>query len=107
VVAAADGSVFVTDAATHRVVKFDRDGNVLRAWGRQGLGAGEFYKPRGVTIDGAGRLIVIDHGNHRGQIFSQDGEFIEAFGSRFFTKPARGPERRRPPAASQPTGVSD
>lgn len=108
ITAAADGAIFVTDAARNRVVKFDDAGKVNKVWGRQGLGATEFYKPQAVSIDGAGRVIVIDHGNHRGQIFSPDGEFIEAFGSRFFTKPARPPVRRRTPgAASQPSGVSE
>jgi DNA-binding beta-propeller fold protein YncE len=107
ITAAADGSIFVSDAARNRVVKFDQHGKVVKAWGKQGLGAGEFYKPSAVCIDGAGRLIVIDHANHRGQIFSPEGDFIEAFGSRFFTKPARGPVRRTPPATTtQPAGGS-
>lgn len=84
-----EGSVFVTDMAGHRVMKYDADGRFIRAWGKEGIGAGEFFKPRGVLWDARGRITVIDHGNHRGQVFRPDGTYVDVFGSRFFIRPAR------------------
>jgi DNA-binding beta-propeller fold protein YncE len=84
-----DGTAYVTDAGAHRVVVFGADGEVRATFGREGLGAGEFFKPRGIVVDGRGRVIVLDHGNHRGQIFTPEGEFLAAFGSRLYVKEAR------------------
>jgi tripartite motif-containing protein 71 len=88
-VAAADGSVFVTDRGAHCVVQFDGEGRELRRWGREGLAAGEFFRPTSIQLDARGRLLVIDHGNHRGQYFSRDGVFEHAFGARWYVLPTR------------------
>jgi len=83
------GAVYVTDAARHRIAKFDADGQRLAVWGKQGLGRLEFFKPRGIAVRADGNLVVIDHGNHRGQILSPEGEFLHVFGSRLFIQPAQ------------------
>lgn len=89
VVATDDGSVFVSDRGAHCIVQFDSGGRERRRWGREGLGAGEFFRPTSILLDGAGRLLVMDHGNHRGQYFSLDGTFEHAFGSRWYVLPTR------------------
>jgi tripartite motif-containing protein 71 len=85
----ADGRIWVTDMARHRIVEYGPDGVFRRAIGGPGLGRVQFHKPRGLAQDERGRVIVIDWGNHRGQILSTEGEYIESFGARFFTQPAR------------------
>jgi DNA-binding beta-propeller fold protein YncE len=87
------GEVFVTDAGAHRVQVFDARGEPLHDWGGQGLGPGQFYRPRGACFDVKGRLIVVDHGNHRGQVFQPSAEFVIAFGPRGYTRPTRSKER--------------
>ncbi len=87
----AEGNVYVTDVAEHRVTVFDTDAIATRQWGGKGLGAGELYRPRGIGVDARGRVIVLDHGNHRGQIFTAEGEFLIAFGPRSYVKPTRKP----------------
>ncbi len=85
----ADGRIWVTDMARHRIVEYGPDGEFRRTIGGPGLGRMQFHKPRGIAQDERGRVIVIDWGNHRGQILSTEGEYIESFGARFFTQPAR------------------
>lgn len=60
-----------------------------RGFGAEGLGRSEFLDPRGLAVLGDGRLVVIDHGNHRGQIFGPEGNFLTGFGSRFYTAQLR------------------
>ena len=37
--------------------------------------------------------MVIDHGNHRGVLFTAGGEFVTAFGSRLYVEPTRSSPR--------------
>lgn len=85
----ADGRIWVTDMARHRIVEFGADGAFRRAIGGPGLGRVQFHKPRGLAQDARGRVTVIDWGNHRGQILTDQGEYVGSFGARFFTQPLR------------------
>lgn len=58
-------------------------------FGSKGIGRHQFNDPRGLAVLGDGRLVVIDHGNHRGQIFDAEGNFVTGFGSRLYTLPLR------------------
>lgn len=49
-------------------------------WGSFGTGPGEFYLPKGVSVDQRGIVYVLDFGNHRGQMFTTDGVFVGIFG---------------------------
>lgn len=95
--ALAGDRLFVSDPARHRVEAFDlaQDGALAFGFGARGLGAAEFNGPRGLAIvrvgeDATPRLVVIDHGNHRGQIFDLDGNLIEGFGSRLYVNALEG-----------------
>jgi DNA-binding beta-propeller fold protein YncE len=94
----ADGRIWVSDMARHRIVEYGPDGEFRRAIGGPGIGRVQFHKPRGLAQDERGRVIVIDWGNHRGQILSSEGEYIDSFGARFFTQPAR---EQKPEGASK------
>ncbi|MFN0060415.1 MAG: hypothetical protein ACKVX7_18315 [Planctomycetota bacterium] len=88
----ADGSLYVTDRATHRLLQFRQDGQHLRSWGamataNERLSAGAFYKPAGVALLVNGDLAVVDHGNHRCQVLGPNGEFRFAFGARLYVAP--------------------
>jgi uncharacterized protein (TIGR03663 family) len=81
------GRVYVADTWNHRVQVFDGNGAFLNTWGThaqmQGLGADTaefFWGPRDIAIDGQGRLLVMDTGNKRVQVFTTDGEFLTMFG---------------------------
>jgi DNA-binding beta-propeller fold protein YncE len=81
-VAIADnGDFFVSDGyGNSRVVKFDKDGRFLMAWGKKGKGPGEFNLPHAVRIDSRGMVYVADRENDRVQVFDERGKFMRQFG---------------------------
>ena len=81
VAVAANGDIFVAEGhnpalSNSRILKFDRNGKLLKIIGKMGTGAGEFIEPHGLAIDSHGRLFVGDRSNNRIQILDQDGRFI-------------------------------
>lgn len=74
---AANGDVFVADGyGNSRVVKFNRAGKFLMAWGKKGTGPGEFNLPHAIQVDAAGRVYVGDRENDRIQVFDANGTFL-------------------------------
>jgi DNA-binding beta-propeller fold protein YncE len=79
------GDVYVAESHTAvtdpdligRISVFDRRGVFLRSIGSCGTGPGEFRTPHAVELDSQGRLIVADRHNHRIQILTKQGAFIE------------------------------
>ena len=84
VAVAANGDVFIADGhdgggsatGVARIVKLDKNGKFLKAWGRKGMGPGEFDVVHAIAIDSRGRVFVADRQNNRIQIFDADGTFI-------------------------------
>ncbi len=58
------------------VLKFDRDGNFIRLWGKRGKGPGEFDSPHSVVVDAKGLVYIADRGNQRIQVFDADGNYL-------------------------------
>ena len=52
------------------------------ASGGAGSGAGQFYYPSGIAVDGSGTVYVADTYNHRIQAFTSEGTFLRQWGSR-------------------------
>ncbi len=82
VAVAANGDVFVAEGdhggnAVARISKFSADGTFIGSWGRPGSARGELRIPHGLAFDAEGRLYVADRGNHRVQIFAQDGTYVD------------------------------
>jgi DNA-binding beta-propeller fold protein YncE len=84
-----DGTLWVSDEGADAIRSFDEHGPAF-GFGRRGLARKQFARPRGLDVDGRGRLFVLDHGNHRAQVFTPLGDFVEAFGPRFFVTPTEG-----------------
>jgi DNA-binding beta-propeller fold protein YncE len=71
------GEVFVADGyGNNRVVHFDAQGRFVKAWGKLGIGPGEFSLPHAIVVDSRGRLYVADRNNARVQVFDQSGKFL-------------------------------
>jgi DNA-binding beta-propeller fold protein YncE len=101
----ASGKAYVADEGNHRIQRFAPDGDFERAWGKDvdagqagtgfeictvaadclkgasagGLG-GELTSPRGLAIDGSGRVYVAESGADRVQVFGLDGSWERAWG---------------------------
>jgi sugar lactone lactonase YvrE len=84
VAVATNGDFYVADGHTGgggpdgnaRIVKFDKTGKFLKAWGRKGMGPGEFDVVHTIALDSRGRVFAGDRQNNRIQIFDADGNFI-------------------------------
>jgi DNA-binding beta-propeller fold protein YncE len=77
---AANGDFYVSDGyGNSRVVKFDKTGRFLLAWGKKGAGEGEFNLPHAVRLDSRGNVYVADRENKRIQVFDPAGKFVRQF----------------------------
>lgn len=90
VVVAPNGDIFVGDGHNHgdggnnRIVRFDKSGKFLGAWGQRGTGPGEFQGIHALAMDSQGRLFVGDRANQRIQVLGSDGSHVatwKQFGS--------------------------
>jgi DNA-binding beta-propeller fold protein YncE len=71
------GEFYVSDGyGNARVLKFSREGKLLKQWGKKGTGEGEFNLPHAVCLDSKGRVYVGDRENNRVQLFDADGKFL-------------------------------
>ncbi|MFZ8988862.1 MAG: hypothetical protein ACPG2Q_06105 [Pseudohongiellaceae bacterium] len=97
VIVGPDGSIYVSDGHngqgmtsnqameegrasgnTARIMKFAPDGTFIKQWGEIGVRHGEFRTPHAMEFDAYGRLWVADRGNHRLEIFDQEGNYLES-----------------------------
>jgi sugar lactone lactonase YvrE len=86
IVEAPDGDLFIAEGhsgnpksppgTVARISRFTRDGKFVRSFGKLGTGPVEFMTPHDIAIDGEGRLLVADRGNHRIQILDREGRYI-------------------------------
>src|SRR5687767_1544795 len=86
VVVGRNGDIFVADGhgegTNERIMKFDKDGVFLKAWGKPGngpCGAGEFSSLHAIAIDSRGRLFIGDRDNNRIQLYDQDGNYLDCW----------------------------
>ena len=74
------GNIFVADGLGNaRVAKFDRDGKFIKSWGQKGAGPGQFANVRSIAVDAQGNVYVADGGNHRVQVFDNNGVYKSEF----------------------------
>ena len=70
------GNIFVADGyGNSRIVKLDKNGKFLKAWGTRGAEHGQFDTPHSLAVDSQGNIYVADFGNKRIQVFDNDGNF--------------------------------
>jgi len=74
---AANGDFYISDGYVNsRVIRFNKNGEYVTHWGRQGTGDGEFNLVHDVCLDEQGRVYVADRTNARVQIFDASGKFL-------------------------------
>jgi sugar lactone lactonase YvrE len=82
VAAYSDGAnthVYALDFKQGRVAYFRND-VFQSSWGGIGSDNGQFLNPEGITVGADGQVYVADTGNHRIQVFSLTGTFVDKWG---------------------------
>ena len=75
-----DGSMVVADGLRNsRIVKLDKQGAFVKAWGTRGDGPGQFSGVHGIETDRNGRVYVADRSNRRIQIFDANGKLLDVW----------------------------
>ena len=85
IAADAAGKWYVSEPSTHAVRFLDGVGRLVRTIGVAGSPGDDFAhlrQPTGLAIDGEGRLLVVDTGNDRVQVFRPDGTYATTIGGR-------------------------
>jgi uncharacterized protein (TIGR03663 family) len=77
--------VYVADTWNHRIQKFTASGTPVTMWGTPLYDPTTtdplvLWGPRGIAVDGQGRVFVSDTGNKRIQVYDADGKFIMQIG---------------------------
>jgi DNA-binding beta-propeller fold protein YncE len=78
--AAGDGTLYVADAALHRIWQVTADGVVSDFWGDYGVAMGQFHTPWDLALDDEGALYVADTWNHRIQKMARTGALLATWG---------------------------
>ena len=84
VITAPNGDIFVADGhdsapSNNRIMKFDKTGKFIKAWGKSGEGPEDLNCPHALAMDSQGRLFVADRGNNRIQVYDQDGKLLASW----------------------------
>ena len=64
------------------ILIFNGDGNLVRKFGPEENGDGQFARPCGICTNSLDEIIVVDTENNRVQLFDEEGNFITTFGSK-------------------------
>ena len=73
-----DGHFLLGDGYQNgRIAKYTTDGEFVSQFGSVGSGPGQFDLIHGIAVDRSGRIYVADRRNHRIQVFTSEGQFIE------------------------------
>ena len=78
-------NLYVQDARTNAILKFDGGGEFITQWGSSGEGDGQFDfqdQAGAVAVDGASNVYVADCFNNRVEKFDSSGKFLLTWGSK-------------------------
>jgi len=75
-----DGNLWVPDTHYHRIIVYSLDGKILRMFGEEGNGDGQFQLPTDIGFDGD-RIYISEYGgNDRVQVFDRNFKKLFEFG---------------------------
>jgi len=74
---AADGSILVTDRQERRVAQYDASGKLIRYFGQQGSGPGEFLSPGRISAYES-EIAVFDEALGRVTVFDSSGTYLRS-----------------------------
>ena len=70
-----NNQVFICDRDNHRIAVFSTELELIRCFGTNGSGDGQFCRPEFIIKDGEGQLWITDFHNHRLCVFTADGKY--------------------------------
>ena len=77
-----DDEILIADTKNGRIQQINiQTGTVVKTFGREGEGTGEFCSPTDVCLDEERHIVVADGENKRIQVMSREGETISMFGN--------------------------
>lgn len=75
---APSGEIYVSDGYGNSCIhRFTAAGEHIESFGSPGSGPGQFRVPHSIRVARDGRIYVCDRENHRVQVFSEDGKFLD------------------------------
>lgn len=74
--------MYVSDAATRKIIVTDLQGGLIRSIGETGEGDGQFNLPVAIALNSKGHLVVADAFSAKIQVFDAAGRFFSKFGRR-------------------------
>jgi len=74
------GKLVISDTGAFSVQIYDLEGKFLSAIGGQGVAPGLLARPKGVALDRAGLIYIVDAATQVVQIFNADGRLLMFFG---------------------------
>ncbi len=74
-----DDNLYLVNYSNSKVLKFDKDGNLLLEFGSFGSEPDQFRYPEDIAVDDNGNMYVLDSGNDRVQKYSRTGALIHSF----------------------------
>ncbi|MBW7468673.1 IPT/TIG domain-containing protein [Pontibacter aydingkolensis] len=83
-----NGIMHIADGHGGVIHKVSADGSYLGAFGKKGLGSGEFSYPQSVAFDGIGFMYVLDYNGNRIQKFSPSGKLMMEYGDKSSNTPS-------------------
>ena len=100
------GGILVTDEGKDLVRVFTATGTTVARWGGYGLIEGKFISPRGIAVDAAGNVYVVDTENHRIQKFVRKGGVMLTPTATATATPTAPPVLMVPGGAGAPTSTA-
>ncbi len=73
------GSIYVADTGNNRILKFDKDGRLIKTIGGFGWEKEQFYSPYDVHASSLLDIFVADYNNHRLERYDKDLNYISSF----------------------------
>jgi len=75
------GNIYISSENDHCINVYDQQFKNIAKWGKQGVGNGEMYIPKGLLFDQNEKyLYVVDSDNNRIQRFTSNGDFYDRWG---------------------------